>query len=88
MPRLFKEMVILGLGAVAAIYLVYPSLGIFELIPDAIPVLGSLDEASATVILLNTLRYYGVDLARLYGKREEQQLQPPRDQRYIQPPPR
>jgi hypothetical protein len=88
MPRLFKEMVILGLGAVAAIYLVYPSLGVFELIPDAIPVLGSLDEASATVILLNTLRYYGIDLARLYGKREEQRLPPPRDQRNPQLPPR
>ncbi len=72
MGRLLKEMMILGLGAVALLYLIYPSLGVFELIPDAIPVIGSLDEASATIILVNTLRYYGLDLARLYGRRDPQ----------------
>ncbi|MFN8449608.1 MAG: DUF1232 domain-containing protein [Anaerolineae bacterium] len=72
MGRLLKEMMILGLGAVALLYLIYPSLGVFELIPDAIPVIGSLDEASATIILVNTLRYYGLDLARLYGRRAPQ----------------
>ena len=69
MGRLFKEMMIIGLAAVALIYLIYPSLGVFELIPDAIPVIGSLDEASATLILISTLRYYGFDVSRLYGKR-------------------
>ncbi len=69
MTRLFKEMFVLALAAVAALYLVYPSLGVFELIPDAIPVIGSLDEASATLILVNTFRYYGLDLTKLYGKR-------------------
>lgn len=72
MTRLLKEMLIVALAVLAFIYLVYPSLGVFELIPDAIPVIGSLDEASATLILINTLRYYGIDLARLYGKRGEQ----------------
>lgn len=72
MGRLFKEMLVIGLGAVALIYLIYPSLGIFELIPDAIPVLGSLDEATATIILVNTFRYYGFDLTKLYGKRAPQ----------------
>jgi hypothetical protein len=72
MKRLFKEMFILGLAAVAVIYLMYPSLGVFELIPDAIPLIGSLDEATATLIILNTLRYYGVDLSRLYGRQKEQ----------------
>ena len=38
--------------AICGLYLVYPSLGIFELIPDAIPVVGSLDEAAATAGLL------------------------------------
>lgn len=69
MGRLVKEMMILGLAAAAAIYLIYPSLGVFELIPDAIPIIGSLDEASATIILVNTFRYYGLDLTRLFGKR-------------------
>lgn len=72
MTRLLKEMFVLALAAVAAIYLIYPSLGVFELIPDAIPLIGSLDEASATLILVNTFRYYGLDLSRLYGKRGDQ----------------
>lgn len=72
MGRLFKEMMIIGLAGIAVIYLIYPSLGVFELIPDAIPVVGSLDEASATIILINTLRYYGFDVSRLYGKRTPQ----------------
>jgi hypothetical protein len=65
-------MLIIGLAGVALIYLIYPSLGIFELIPDAIPVLGSLDEASATIILINTFRYYGFDFTRFYGRRTPQ----------------
>ncbi|HMO57569.1 MAG TPA: DUF1232 domain-containing protein [Roseiflexaceae bacterium] len=35
-----------------AIYLIYPSASVFELIPDAIPFIGSLDEAGATALLL------------------------------------
>lgn len=66
--RLIKEMFILGLAFVAVVYLMYPSLGFFELIPDAIPLIGSLDEGAATLILLNTLNYYGFDVTHLYGK--------------------
>ena len=32
-------------------YLVYPSAGIFELIPDFIPIVGSLDEGAAAIAL-------------------------------------
>ncbi len=80
MARLVREMFILGLGAIAAIYLVYPSLGLFELIPDAIPIIGNLDEAGAILILVNTLAYYGIDLTRLYGRsdRKPNQLPPPK----------
>lgn len=67
MARLLKNMVIIALGALGFLYLMMPTLGIFELIPDAIPFIGSLDEASATVLVLNTLAYYGLDLNRLYG---------------------
>lgn len=80
MRRLLKEMMIIGLAIIAVIYLMYPSFGVFELIPDAIPVIGSLDEATATVIILNTLRYYGLDLARLYGRRNDEKKLPPPNQ--------
>jgi uncharacterized membrane protein YkvA (DUF1232 family) len=37
---------------VGAIYLLNPGAGIIELIPDAIPLVGNLDEAGATALLL------------------------------------
>ena len=37
-----------AVGVLCVLYLIYPSLGIFELIPDSIPIVGSLDEAAAT----------------------------------------
>jgi uncharacterized membrane protein YkvA (DUF1232 family) len=70
--RLIKEMFILGLAFFAAVYLMFPTLGIFELIPDAIPIIGSLDEGAATLILLNTLNYYGFNITNLYGKPTKQ----------------
>ena len=67
MAQLVKNMIIITLGAVGALYLMLPTLGIFEMIPDAIPFIGSLDEFTATVLVMNTLAYYGLDLGRLYG---------------------
>ncbi len=75
MLRLVKEMVIVFIGLFAAVYLVYPSLGVFELIPDAIPLVGSMDEAGATVLLVNTLNYYGINLTALYGKPDKKKRQ-------------
>jgi uncharacterized membrane protein YkvA (DUF1232 family) len=37
---------------VAAIYLLNPTAGVLELIPDVAPVIGNLDEAGATALLL------------------------------------
>lgn len=76
MGRVLREMVIIAVAALAGIYLINPTFGVFELIPDNIPLVGNMDEAGATLILLNTLRYYGLDLTGL-GKRREQQLPPP-----------
>lgn len=74
MTRLIKEMFILGITAVAGIYLVNPTAGILELIPDIVPFIGNLDEASAALIVLASLRYYGLDLTRLF---QRDQAQPP-----------
>lgn len=68
MARLLREMFILGLAAVAFIYLINPTAGIIELIPDVVPIIGNLDEAGAVLILVNTLAYYGIDVTRLYGR--------------------
>jgi uncharacterized membrane protein YkvA (DUF1232 family) len=50
------------------VYIINPGAGIFELIPDNIPFLGNVDEALATTLLINALRYYGVNLTSLFKK--------------------
>jgi uncharacterized membrane protein YkvA (DUF1232 family) len=63
MARMIKEMIILGTAIMAFIYLMLPSV-----LPDFIPIVGWIDEGAATLVLLNTLKYYGLDLTDLYGK--------------------
>ena len=72
MNRLFKEMVILGVAAVALLYLINPTAGFLEFIPDNLPIVGNLDEVAATTILLATMRYYGFDPTRLFMRGEKQ----------------
>ena len=50
------------LSGLGLLYLVYPSAGLLELIPDILPVVGNLDEAAATGLLLYGLRRMGIDL--------------------------
>ncbi|GAB4516372.1 MAG: hypothetical protein OHK0046_21650 [Anaerolineae bacterium] len=80
MNRLFKEIMILGLAFVALVYLMFPSLGIFELAPDFLPLVGWIDEGVATAILLNTARYYGLDLTSLYGRSNQPKATRRRDE--------
>jgi hypothetical protein len=67
--RLFKEMFVILIGVLAFIYLINPTAGVFEFIPDVIPVIGNIDEGTASLILISVLRYYGLDLSRLFGGR-------------------
>lgn len=59
-----NNFIVLLLGAFSAIYLFNPGLGIVELIPDNIPVLGNLDEVGATLLLLRCLSHFGINLDR------------------------
>lgn len=54
-----KKAVAAVAAVVAAIYILNPTMGIFELFPDNVPGLGNLDEAGMTALLiwaLHTLR--------------------------------
>lgn len=62
-----KSIAAVALGALSVLYILNPGAGIIELIPDNIPIIGNLDEAAATVILLNCLSYFGLDLSRFMG---------------------
>ncbi len=56
-PKKTGSILSLILGIVGAIYLLNPSAGVFELIPDNLPIVGNLDEAAATLLVVNAVRY-------------------------------
>jgi len=55
------------LGAAGLIYILNPSFGVFELLPDQLPLVGNLDEGAAAMLL-----YYGIrELRNRRKKRSE-----------------
>ena len=55
--------VLAAIGAiVSALYLANIGVGIFELIPDALPGIGNLDEVFFSALLIFCLRKLGIDL--------------------------
>ena len=64
-----KGILIAIAGILAGIYLINPTLGVFELLPDNLPFVGNLDEGAATVVLLSSLAYFGIDLRQIFGKK-------------------
>ena len=68
-----KKIGVFIVGALSAMYLINPTAGVFELLPDNIPLIGNLDEAGAVALLLSSLRYFGLDFANIFKKDEETQ---------------
>ena len=66
---MFKKIIIALVGLLGLVYLINPTAGVLELIPDNLPIVGNLDEAAAAALVLAALRYYGIDLTRFLGKR-------------------
>lgn len=60
--RLIKGILVFGTGIIAFLYLANIGAGVIELIPDNIPIFGNLDETAATLLFLNCLAYFGLDL--------------------------
>lgn len=72
--NMFKTVVVIILGVLSLIYIFNPGAGIFEIIPDNIPFLGNLDEATAVMILLACLRYFGIDIGNIFKRRDIKQI--------------
>lgn len=66
---IMKKLFVALAGVLSFIYLVNPTFGVFEFLPDNLPLVGNLDEATATMVLLGALRYFGWDLTDLFVKR-------------------
>ena len=65
-----KTLLVAVIGVIATIYLLNPTAGFIELIPDNIPVLGNLDEAGATAILISCLAYFGIDVTQIIKRKK------------------
>lgn len=70
MSRMKKFLALLG-AILSVIYLINPTAGILEIIPDNLPVIGNLDEATIVAILIGCLRYLGVDVTRWFSQRSD-----------------
>jgi len=63
----FEDLVVFVVGFISLIYLLNPTMGVFELIPDNIPLIGNLDEVGATALLFYALRYFGYDVINMFN---------------------
>lgn len=67
---MIKNIFVAILGIISLLYILNPGMGFIEVIQDYIPFAGNLDEGGAAVLLLMCLRYFGLDLTKLF-KREK-----------------
>ena len=65
-----KKTVVFCIGLLSVVYILNPTAGFFELIPDNLPFIGNLDEAAAVGLLLMCLKYFGIDLPNLFRRGE------------------
>jgi len=71
---MLKTIAVIFLGILSLLYILNPGAGIFELIPDNIPIIGNLDEATAVMVLLACLRYFGIDIGNIFKRGEPKRI--------------
>lgn len=64
MRTLLKDFFVFFLGLFSLLYLLNLGVGIVEILPDNLPIVGNLDEAGATAIFIFCLKYFGINIAR------------------------
>ncbi|QQR98541.1 MAG: DUF1232 domain-containing protein [Sphingobacteriales bacterium] len=69
--KIFKDITVIGAAILAIIYIINPTAGFVEFIPDNFPIIGNLDEAGAVLIIVSAFRYFGVELADLFNSKEK-----------------
>ncbi|MBK9760935.1 MAG: DUF1232 domain-containing protein [Flavobacteriales bacterium] len=69
-----KNLFVAFVGLLSFLYLINPTFGVFELLPDNIPLVGNVDEATASMVLLGALRYFGYDLTDLFKRKNAAQV--------------
>lgn len=62
-----KKFLIILLAILAVVYILNPTAGLFELLPDNLPVLGNVDEALAAYVLYSAIAYLRGKPVGLFG---------------------
>jgi len=65
---LWAKIIAWGTIAAGSAYMINPTAGIFELLPDNLPVIGNLDEAAVVFIMFAAMRYLGLRLPEFIEK--------------------
>jgi len=70
MKNKIKTILAIIYGVLGIIYILNPTAGVIELIPDNIPIIGNLDEAAAIVLVIGSLRHFGIDITRYFNSKK------------------
>ena len=65
-----KSLVAAAGGLFGLIYLINPGAGVLEILPDNLPIIGNIDEAAASTILIWALAYFGLDITRIFRTKQ------------------
>jgi hypothetical protein len=63
-----KNVFAIFLGLFGFFYILNPTAGVIEFIPDNIPIIGNLDEASAVLLIVGCFRHFNIDLFKYFKK--------------------
>lgn len=69
--RSSKDTVVIILMVISILYLLNPTAGVFEFIPDRVPIIGNLDEGIAATLLLSCLNYFGYNITGVFKKKRK-----------------
>lgn len=69
-PTSAQKTFVLIVGSLALLYLINPTLGVFEFFPDNIPFLGNIDEATATLLLISALAFFGIKIPLFFQPKQ------------------
>ncbi|MFN8284158.1 MAG: DUF1232 domain-containing protein [Chitinophagales bacterium] len=67
-----QDLTVIGAALFAVFYLINPTAGFLEFIPDNLPLIGNLDEAGAVFILISALKYFGFEMPNIFKKKDNE----------------
>ena len=68
--KLLRNLIVIAVGILSTLYILNPTAGVFEIIPDNMPLIGNLDEAAAVALIISCFAHFGFDL-RLFGRKRD-----------------